>query len=114
MPFDPSGRWVSVEQIERREARDESDHDTRRAVYEASRSYNTAADVRTFYKRLTAPIGTQVGPTSFDMGRGLSDVRAFDGCVEAFGFRNTMRALRGVSQRADLLHDGYQRARGKR
>lgn len=88
-----------------------SDAQTRDANQQAADEAQLARDelagvgerIKADYRRSVAPPYKQVGPTSFDMGRGLSDYAACERCFGGFGYARSLYFLRDISPRAKAL-----------
>lgn len=62
--------------------------------------FRRVREIRQYYARAIASRIKSFGPTSFDVGGGMDDQEAFDACVENFGFKHSVEALKPVSVRA--------------
>jgi hypothetical protein len=117
MPSHPraGNRYVSVEEYEQLEARDETDANAApsRPRPPGSISFKRMQEVRGYYARATASRTKSFGPTSFDVGGGMNDTSAFDACVESFGFVPSIVALKLVSRRAKECHAAYEARKAK-
>jgi hypothetical protein len=105
MPFDSNGRWISVEETIRQINERRLDVQDFKAERQAPKPTQQQQDtqVRGYYERAVGSTTQRFGATSFDMGLGLTDQRAFDRCVDEFGYVRAVKALDGISNRATQL-----------
>ena len=107
------GRSVAVDAEDLRIAREERERAEApppRRYPPGSISFKRAQEIRGYYARATASRVKSFGPTSFDVGGGKTDQEAFDACVENFGFRHSVEALKLVSERAKCCAANPRRA----
>ena len=79
---------------------------------EASVEPPNATAIRAHYARCVGSMVKRFGPTSFEMGLGLSDYEAFERCAKSFGYVNSIFALRVVSTRAKERHSAHVARKG--